>query len=305
MQNKMKIAILGGDDRQIFQAAELKRLGWACDLWGLGEGADTVGDWKDAARGARAILLPLPASEDGVRIRSPRASNACLRFSALLSFLEKDAYIWGGRIPPIWQIFAAERGIQIVDYYEFDALQMKNAVPTVEGAILYALRELPVTLDGSSVAVIGYGRVASLLAERLLALGASVTVYARKERDLLHASLRHMRSVRILGEGADSTLCSIPPDCRMIFNTVPQRIFTEEILCRLPKSCMLMELASPPGGFDPALAEFKGVRCILAPALPGKCFPESAGRILAEVLSEHLSALFSNDSEQSERNDEG
>ena len=180
----------------------------------------------------------------------------------------------------------------MVDYYDFDALQMKNAIPTVEGAILYALRELPVTLDGTAVAVIGYGRVASLLAERLLALGASVTVYARKERDLLHASLRHMRSVRIIGEGVESSLCAISTDCRMIFNTVPQRIFTEEILSSLPKSCMLMELASPPGGFDPALAEAMGLRCVLAPALPGKCFPESAGRILAEVLSDHLSTLF-------------
>lgn len=292
MQKKAKIAILGGDGRQAFQAEEMIRLGWVCDVWGVDEKIDTVSDWRVAVRDARAILLPLPVSDDGVRIRSRMLSTAGLRFSTLLDHLSRDACVLGGRIPPAWQSAATEKGVQTVDYYDFESLQMKNAIPTVEGAILYALRELPVTLDGTAVSVIGYGRVASLLAERLLALGATVSVYARKERDLLHASLRHMRSIRISGEGANSSLCAIPPDCRMIFNTVPQRIFTEEILSRLPKTCLLMELASPPGGFDPALAEAVGVRSVLAPALPGKCFPESAGRILAEVLSEYLVTLF-------------
>ncbi len=305
MQNRGKVAILGGDDRQFYQKQALERLGWESDLWGLGAGKDTVMDWQSAIHGAAAILLPLPASADGVRIRCANDAITGLRFSTLLNALDLHVHIFGGKLSEIWKDMAAKKGIPMTDYYEWEALQVKNALPTVEGAILYALQELPVTLDGTEVAVIGYGRIASLLSEKLLLLGASVTVYARKETDLLHAALRHLQTVRIIGEGGASSLCKISPACRMVFNTVPQRIFSESILEQLPKSCILMELASPPGGYDPVLAASKGLHTVFAPALPGRCFPESAGKILAEVLSDRLQALFDDGSYPPERKDEG
>ena len=51
-----------------------------------------------------------------------------------------------------------------------------------------------------------------------------------------------------------------------------------------------MELASLPGGFDTVAAEKLDFPLILASALPGKHFPETAGHILADVLVELINS---------------
>lgn len=300
MSKARRLALLGGDARQETMKRELERMGWRVDAWGLETACAATP--QEAVRGADAILLPMPATTDGVRIRTQR-QNASLRFPSLLEMLPERSCILGGRLPDSWQQTARERGHYVEDYAESDVLQLYNALPTVEAAICLAMQSLPVTLFSTRVCVIGYGRIASLLAERLVSLGADVTVYARRERDMVHATLRGARGVQIKGEGEGSTLAAIPPDCRVLFNTVPQRILSRPILERLPKGCLLMELASAPGGFDPLLAESLGLCPMLASALPGKHFPESAGRLLAGYLSERLRSLLDEPTDQSERKD--
>lgn len=290
MQCRGNLAILGGDERLTFAARRLETLGWKTRSWGRGEGAH---GWEWALEGADAILLPLPASADGVRVSCPRFPDASLRFDVLLSRLSPKTVILGGRIPNAWQDAARSRQILLEDYCDSDLFQLRNALPTAEGALFLALETLPVTLDGCEVAVIGYGRIASLLAEKLNALGAHVTVWARKNRDLAHARLRHLNASCLIDEGASSSLCGIPSSCRMIFNTVPTRLLTEPVLQCLPRECILMELASAPGGFDPLAAERLGMKWVLASALPGRFFPESAGQILGDHADERLSALLS------------
>ncbi len=287
MQFSGRLAVLGGDERQLVMLQELEKLGWQAAAWGLGK-EHSESDWKNAVEHADAVILPLPASADGVRIRCPLDAGASLRFSVLLERLRPGVRLLGGKLPPLWREAAEARRLVVEDYLNSETLQMRNALPTAEGAILLALQELPVTLYGLPVAVIGYGRIGSLLAGKLNALGASVTVCARRERDLVHAELHGLHSMRICGEGEHSTLCGLPDGCRMVFNTVPCRILSEPVLAHLPKSCVLMELASAPGGFDPLCAERLGLRWLLASALPGRYFPESAGKILAQTLSELL-----------------
>ena len=53
-----------------------------------------------------------------------------------------------------------------------------NAVPTAEGAVQLAMEELPITLHGARVLVVGFGRVGKLTAHRFRALGARVSVAA-------------------------------------------------------------------------------------------------------------------------------
>ena len=52
-------------------------------------------------------------------------------------------------------------------------------MPTAEGAIQLAMEELPITLHGARVLVIGYGRLGRVLADRLAGLKARVSVAAR------------------------------------------------------------------------------------------------------------------------------
>ena len=70
----------------------------------------------------------------------------------------------------------------------------------------------------------------------------------------------------------------------MLINTVPARIFEKNILKRMRKESLLMELASAPFGLDFAEAESLGVRTLLASGLPGKYFPETAGYAVADTV---------------------
>lgn len=280
-----KWAILGGDRRQIAMLERLLEKEIPVSAWGIGE-ASTESDWKSAIRDADYVVLPLPATEDGVRIRAPMEASG-LRFLSLLNELNSHAIIFGGKLPELWQVQAEGVGVQWYDYLQSERLQMRNALPTAEAALYLAMQLLPVTLDGCHVAVLGYGRVGSLLTEKLVAMGAEVTVYARKERDLAHAELRHCRAIPLVGCGKDSTLCDLPRNCRIVFNTIPQQIVGREVLECWRRDLFLMELASvPPGGFDTVAADELSFSLTIASALPGKHFPETAGRIVADTLLE-------------------
>jgi dipicolinate synthase subunit A len=52
----------------------------------------------------------------------------------------------------------------------------------------------------------------------------------------------------------------------------------------MPRSCVIIDIASKPGGTDFRYAERRGMTAILAPSLPGLVAPKTAGRIIASSL---------------------
>ncbi len=290
MKERVELAVLGGDERQIAMARALAQCGYRVKVWGLGACGDRLGsatlceNWTEAIECADVVVLPLPASADGVRVHCPlQGPDLFLRMTTLLDAIS-GRLLLGGRLSEAVLSIAEQHEIETIDYFDSEILQLKNALPTVEGAIEVAMRELPVTIDGVSAAVIGYGRIGALLGERLWALGADVTVYARRQEQLALAELHHHRVKRLVCRGGASVPEAFSPNLRVIFNTVPQWIFTREVLERLPRNCLLIDLASAPGGFDRAAAQALGLRTVWATALPGKCSPESAGLILADTV---------------------
>ena len=291
--------MIGGDRRQISMAKDLAERGYDVRVWGLGKCRDAIGEavactnWETAVRDADAVILPLPASLDGLRVHCPlHDQDVFLRVTTLLDAIT-GRFLLGGRITPPIRSIAEQKNVRWIDYYESELLQQKNALPTAEGAIAIAMQELPVTVDGVSAAVIGYGRIGALLADKLSSLGARVTVYARRRESLTAAELRHHAIARIANNEGGSGIDAFPKDCRVIFNTVPHRLISNDALSLIPRDCVYVELASPPGGIDHSAATEKGLRVVWGAALPGKCAPESAGRILSEALTELLEAEFS------------
>ena len=75
------IAVLGGDKRQIGAAKFLAELGFQVSAWGIGSASDfsphirCFRDWREAVRSAEVLLLPLPATVDGVRLSSPLSAE--------------------------------------------------------------------------------------------------------------------------------------------------------------------------------------------------------------------------------------
>lgn len=141
-----------------------------------------------------------------------------------------------------------------------------------------ALEEMEVTLHRSRVLVLGFGRVGKLTAHRMAALGAQVTVAARKYADLAWAEAYGYRSQRI--QELSGYLCGYD----LVVNTVPTLILTRELLEELPKGSLVLDLASKPGGVDFEGASALGVRAIWALSLPGKVAPVSAGAALRDTI---------------------
>ena len=299
-ENNIKFSVLGGDLRQLAIARKLSSLGFETAVWGLGVGTDEIGDavrcdaWEDAVKKSKVWVLPLPASADGVYVNCPmcRAEESQrLRMSVLLDAADGQTMIMGGRFTPLFKSRADEKNIKLIDYFNSEELQIKNAIPTAEGAIAIAMNELPITLHGSRVAVVGYGRVGKTLSDMLVSLGAHVTVAARKSTDLAWADARKCSRLQIQVKNGQSSLTELGKDYDVVFNTVPCWIFDADVLKHFDTNTLFIDLASAPGGVDTKTASALGLKVIWALSLPGKCSPFTAGNIICDSILETLRRL--------------
>ena len=204
---------------------------------------------------------------------------------SVFAALRPGQIICGGRVDDATQAMARDRGLVLHDYFAREELAVANAVPTAEGAIQIALEEMPVTLHGSRVLVIGYGRLGRALAPRLAGLGVKVSVAARKYADLAWAES--------FGFGTEHTGQLRPWLCGydLVINTVPARVLGEAELAELRPDCLVIDLASKPGGVDLDAAARLGKKVVWALSLPGKVAPVTAGRAIRTAIYNILSEL--------------
>ena len=168
------------------------------------------------------------------------------------------------------------------DFLSREDFAVLNAIITAEGALELAMGDMPVTLHGCEALVAGYGRIGKLLCKNLLALGAAVTASARKDLDFAWMDAHGIHPVHTLK--LDGTLHCYD----VIFNTVPHLTLTSARLREVKPACVIIDLASAPGGTDFKAAERLGLRCRWALSLPGRCAPESAARYMRLVLKQIL-----------------
>ena len=269
---KKTIAVLGGDRRMALLARLLAQDGHPVRTWGLAAfGAEDLP--LEAAAAAERIVLPVPLA----RGKNLNCTAAALPLCGLFTLLRPEQEIFAGGIKPAERELAAEHGLTLTDYLAREELAVRNGVPTAEGAIAAAMAATDVTLCGTPCLVLGFGRIGKLLAHRLRGLGAEVTVSARRLDDLAWIDAFGYRGLRT------SRLAGRLGEFRVIFNTVPHMVLTEELLRELPRECVLLELASQPG-FDREAAEKCGLACVSALGLPGKAAPETAARAIKLTL---------------------
>lgn len=181
---------------------------------------------------------------------------------SLLRSLRREHRIFAGNVGNDASTLAQSLGLTITDYFASEELSVRNAIPTAEGAIEAAMKHTSVTLHGTPCLVLGFGRIGKVLAHDLSALGAKVSVSARKRSDLAwidafgYAPLHTNRLSGTLGE------------FRVVFNTVPHQVLDEALLAELPPDCLLIELASA-SGFDMDAVETLRLSYLKAGDCPG------------------------------------
>ena len=168
--------------------------------------------------------------------------------------------------------------VTYVDLMELDEVAYLNAIPTAEGAIAKAMELTDVTLHGSNVLVLGFGRVAKVLADKLKGLNANVFCAARKKKDLAHIKALGYNVVDI------NHMVGSIENMDIIFSTVPTLILGEKKLNLLNKDTVIIDLASAPGSVDIDKAKEQGIKCVLELAIPTKVAPKSAAAYLKESI---------------------
>lgn len=279
---KKTIFVAGGDLRQIYAA---KSLNPYFDVYITGfDRSITIpekikrADTLDVLPGrADFLLLPTPVSTDGTLLNTPYG-NTNIPLQKLVSIIKEKGVVFGGKADNKIKSLFESSEIEFIDYLEREEFSVLNSVLTAEGALQIALEEMPVTIYGSKILITGYGRISKILSKILLSIGADVTVAARKCSDLTWADISGCHTAKI------SSLISISNQYDVIFNTVPAILFNKKIISNIQKDCLIIDLASRPGGIDFEAASEAGLKVVWALGIPGKSAPVSAGKIIADTI---------------------
>ena len=275
---KTVFGVLGGDKRQLYLARSILRDGFLCFIGGLEKLPEASGlpalSPRELTEKCDVIILPLPATLDGKTLNAPYSGEIIVLDDEFVSGLE-NKLCYGGMVSRLIQSSEIWSRIALEDYWLREDFALLNAIPTAEGAVALAVENYPGMLCGASCLVTGWGRIGSVLARLLSAMGAKVSVAERKKEK------RAM--VRAIGAEA-LTFSEIQRPFDIIFNTVPGKVIGREVLMRQDKNCLIIELASKPGGVDARLAEEMGLRVIDGSSLPGRFSPKSAGEFIKEAV---------------------
>lgn len=217
---------------------------------------------KDSAQPVGHVLLDVPSFGPSGLLRDGSSVES------LLAQLPSDVIIYGGNL-----IHPALSNYTKVDFLKDDAYLAENAYITAECALDVALPYLSITLRRCPTLILGWGRIGKCLGQLLKSIGADVTIAARKETDRV--------ILKALGYGAaDPTyLSDALHHYRLILNTVPKLILTNEDMQHCRPDAVKIDLASTQGMDDEDV--------ILARGLPGLHLPESSGKLIAETFIKH------------------
>lgn len=225
------------------------------------------------------IILPLPASNDGINVNTPY-SGQNIPLSSLKSVIKEDGIIFGGRVTDeIKNIFSP---VPVIDYSEREEFAVMNSIATAEGAIQVAMEETATTISGQNILILGMGRIAKTLIRTFSGFGAKITAAARRCESLAWAGVFGCDSLR-MEEIYDSL-----DKFGIIFNTVPAMVLDERHLRKIKPESLIIDLASKPGGVDFEMAGKLGLRAVWSLSLPGKVAPVTSGEVIAKTIDNIL-----------------
>lgn len=279
-----KFAIIGGDLRNVKLAnllAKEKKIVYTYGLEKVKELENNShiifsGTLEQATQKAETIIGPIPFSKKENYINSPFSKTDITIEEIIKNAYQKRLIV--GSIGLEVQNLAKQKEVKLIDIMEQEELAILNAISTAEGAIEIAMKNTNHILHGSKILILGFGRIGKVLAKKLEGLSATVTCAARKQEDLAWITAYGYQAIPI------QTLGEYLSQYDIIMNTVPHIILTTKKLQYVDKECLLIDLASKPGGIDQKTVEEKGLKFIWGLALPGKVAPLTTAEIIKETI---------------------
>ena len=244
--------IFGSDARFSKAADQLRKKGYTV----LHDGRDRWDEKTDA------LLLNEAPSRIVLPIHPPEGVPAP-------GVLKQADRLFAGSLNVAWEHAAELAGKKPRFYLKEERFIWENASLTAEGLLASFYSSGGGTVAGRKWIVAGYGRVGKTTARLLRAMGGEVFVLARSPAQTAEALTEGFGILEFDG--------ACLPD-GILVNTVPSQWLD---LTGSFHPSRIYDLASAPGCLKPgAVHEYYR----LLPALPGRCFPDEAARILSEAL---------------------
>jgi dipicolinate synthase subunit A len=286
MLTGVQVLLLGGDARQLEVIRKLTELDAVVTISGFDglhsplDGAVQADFEEQLFDGVDALLLPAVGTDEQGYIHAVFSNRQMQLTDSHFARLPKHCTVFTGMAKPYLQQLCKDNGLALVELFERDDVAIYNSIPTAEGALMMAIQNTDITIHGSVSMVLGFGRTGFTMARTLHGLGSKVKVGVRRSEHFARAAEMGFEPFYI------SSLQQYVSNIDLLFNTIPTMIVTAQIIANLPSRAVIIDLASKPGGTDFRFAEKRGIKALLAPGLPGIVAPKTAGRIMADCLSQ-------------------
>jgi dipicolinate synthase subunit A len=273
----LRVAIVGGDARSATIASLAAAEGADVRVLGApvfeGPSVQVVDSLAEAVTAASIVVLPTPGRGHDGALYAPNAATPIHLDSPTLSLAAPRALVVAGHFPPELRQLVTEAGLVPRDLDD-PVRKRIGAVATAEGALRIAIGMSDFTVMNSHAVVTGYGLIGSTVATLLRAVGARVTVVARRatQRTDAWATGCQTADPAAIGDvlaGADLLFQTTPG--------VPEAMVSRAVLRTARPTLCIIELASPPAGTDLAACAELGLRHVWARGQAALA-PEPVGR---------------------------
>jgi dipicolinate synthase subunit A len=288
MLTDLHIAVIGGDARQLEVIRKLTELDAKLSLVGFNQldhvfsgSSKKEIDELDFSE-IDALILPVKGTNMTGEVETIFSNEKIVLQQEMVKKTPEHCIVFSGISNQYLDGICTDSGRKLIKLFERNDVAIYNSIPTVEGTIMMAIQHTDITIHGSNVVVIGLGRVGMSVARTFACLGAKVKVGARKLEDIARITemgLKPFYTANLIDEVDQADI---------VINTVPYQVVTAKVISQMPLHTVIIDLASKPGGTDFRYAEKRGIKALLAPSLPGIVAPKTAGKIVANVISQIL-----------------
>ncbi|APC48869.1 dipicolinic acid synthetase subunit A [Virgibacillus halodenitrificans] len=288
MSLQKKLLILGGDARYLEAIRLLANKGVDITLMGYDQlqfqqkNVKIVNPEYFSYGHLDGVLLPVGGTDLEGKVETTYSDKTIHLTKELLIQTPEHCSVYTGAANKYLENLTNQTNRKLTKIFQNEETAIRNSIPTAEGALHVAIEETDTTIHNSNVMILGFGRVGKTLARLFSAVGATVHVTVRNKTAAVKAYEMGLQHVWI------SDLQKKIKDIDICLNTVPAPVLNKQVIANLKKDCVIIDLASAPGGTDFAFAKKQNIKAIHALGLPGKTAPKTAGKIIGEAMYELL-----------------
>jgi len=271
-----RVAVLGGDSRELYIAAELASRGHEVRYFGSNDngaaGVQHCASPEEAVQDAHWIVCPSPGLGAGDQVYAPFSTQPIVLAPELLG--RSDASLGGivlGRATPTLVATAAALSIDIFEMKDDRSLAISNATSVAEALVSLLVTKTTRVLTEYRILVVGYGATGAALTDALLGLACRPSVAAARPEHL--SRIRQRGAVPVPYEQRVDAMA----ESDIVVNTVPSVDAVPPEAFAALRRRLVVDIASPPGGMDHDAATAADVDVTWARGLAGARAPHSAG----------------------------